>query len=257
MKILVCIKQVADVDSSLRLNSDSSWIEEDDKIAYMMNRYDEYALEEALLIKDVIPGTKVDVISIGPARAVSVVKKSLEKGADNGIHVLCDNPALSAVRTSSAIAQYAEDKNYDIIFTGVMSEDLMQSQVGPMTASFLSIPCAVSVVKSELINNSSSVSADSELEGGIIEKIEIDLPCLIAVQTGTNRPRYPSLSNVMRARSMEVVSMKIENFKIPESFEELLSVEYPPVSSKGIIINGSSEDKADKLLDLLHEKAII
>ena len=256
MKILVCIKQVADVDSSLKLNSDSSWIEEN-KIAYMMNRYDEYALEEALLVKDVMPGTTVDVISIGPGRAVSVVKKSLEKGADNGIHVLCDNPALSAVKTSSVIAQYAGDKNYDIIFTGVMSEDLMQSQVGPMVASFLSIPCAVSVVNTEMINNSTAISAASELEGGIIENIEITLPCLIAVQTGMNRPRYPSLSNVMRARSMEVVSMNIENFKIPESYEELVSLEYPPVSSKGIIINGSSEDKADKLLDLLHEKAII
>jgi electron transfer flavoprotein beta subunit len=257
MKILVCIKQVADTESNLKLNSSSSWIVEDNKIAYRMNRYDEYALEEALIIKDILPGTAIDVISVGPERAAAAVKKALEKGADNGIHIKCGNSALTAIETSSVIAEYAKDQGYDIIFAGVMSEDLMQSQVGPMIASFLSIPSAVSVVKTELVNNSDALSVYSELEGGMTENIEIKMPCLITVQTGINLPRYPSLSNVMRARSMEIVTVNIESLKITESYEEIVSAGYPPASSKGVVINGTMEEKAEKLLGLFHEKALI
>jgi electron transfer flavoprotein beta subunit len=257
MKILVCIKQVADTESNLKINSTSSWILEDNKIAYRMNRYDDYALEEALLIKDTHSGTVVDTVSVGPERALSTVKKSLEKGADNAVHIICDNPALSSFETSSLIAAYAGDKDYDIIFAGVMSEDLMQSQVGPMTAAFLSMPSVVNVVKSELINNSNALSVNSELEGGIIENVEITLPCLVTVQTGVNLPRYPSLSNVMRARSMQVITINSEDLKSSGTGDEILSVEYPPISSKGTVITGSSEEKAEKLLDLFHERALI
>ena len=257
MKILVCIKQVADTESNLKLNSTSSWITEDNKIAYRMNRYDEYALEEALLIKDIYPGVIVDVISVGPERALSTVRKSLEKGADNGIHIRCDNPAITANETSFLIAEYARDKNYNIIFAGVMSEDLMQSQVGPMIASFLSIPSAVNVVNSEFNNNQTFLLVHSELEGGIIENIEIAMPCLITIQTGQHQPRYPSLSSVMRARSMQVITLQSEVLTGDEICDEIVSIDYPPVSSKGIFINGSSEEKADKLLDLFHEKALI
>lgn len=257
MKILVCIKQVPDTESNLKLNAASSWIEEDNNIAYRMNRFDEYALEEALLVKDSFPGVTVDVISVGPERSISTIKKSLEKGADKGVHINSDNPALTASETSYLIAQYAAGLNYDIIFAGVMSEDMMQSQVGPMIASLLLIPCAVSVVKSMFIKSITSISVDSELEGGVIENIEITMPCLITIQTGVNRPRYPSLTNVMRARSMEILTIKSENMKRTENLEEIVSVEYPPLSSKGTVITGSSEQKAEQLLDILHEKALV
>ncbi|PKL17194.1 MAG: hypothetical protein CVV49_12290 [Spirochaetae bacterium HGW-Spirochaetae-5] len=257
MKILVCVKQVADIESNLRLNASSSWIEEDNKIAYRMNRYDEYALEEALLIKDALKDTTIDVISVGPERAASTIRKSLEKGADTGIHIKSDNPALSAIETSSYIAAYAADKKYDILFAGVMSEDLMQSQVGPMIASLLTIPCAASSVKTELLNNSCKIIADLELEGGVIEQVEITPPCLITVQTGVNRPRYPSLSNVMRARSMEIFTIDSESLIKTDSTEKNESIDYPSVSSKGVVIEGTGEEKAVRLLDLLHEKGLL
>ncbi len=257
MKILVCIKQVPDTDSNLILNTSSSWIEEDNKIAYRMNRYDEYALEEALLIKNAYPEVTVDVVSVGPERSIATLKKSLEKGADKAVHIRSEDLTLTASGTSSLIAQYAGDLNYDVIFAGVMSEDLMQSQVGPMIASLLSIPCAVSVVKSMFIKNLSSISVDSELEGGVIENIELTMPCLITVQTGINRPRYPSLSNVIRARSMQVVTVDSTGMKCTAVSDEIVSVYYPPVSSKGVTISGSSEEKAEKLLDILHERALL
>ena len=257
MKILVCVKQVADPESNLKINNELSWIIEDNKIAYRMNSYDEYALEEALLIKETIPGVTVDVISVGPERSVSVIKKSLEKGADNGVLIKCNNPALSAIETSSLISEYVKNAHYDIVFAGVMSEDLMQSQVGPMIAAFLTIPCAVSAVKTTLIKNRGAMSVDLELEGGVIENVEITLPCVITVQSGINRPRYPSLSNVMRARAMKIITINSESFINTFKYDAAVSIEYPPVSSKGIIINGSSEEKAVKLLNLFHEKGLV
>ena len=257
MKLLVCIKQVADTEADLKINIDSSWIAENDRIAFRMNRYDEYALEEALLIKDAIPGVTVDVISVGPERAVSVLKKSLEKGADNAIHIKSENPALTAAETSSMIAEYASGNNYDIIFTGVMSEDLMQGQVGPMIASLLSVPCAVSVICSEYLKNGTSITVKSELEGGVVETIRLSLPCVITVQTGVDIPRYPSLSNVMRARSMQIISLYSESFRTADTRDRIESIEYPPVSSKGIVLGGSSGEKAAMLIDLFHEKGII
>jgi len=257
MKILVCIKQVADTEADLKLNGSRSWIDENCKIAYRMNRYDEYALEEALLIKDINPGVTVDVISVGPERAVSVLKKSLEKGADNAFHIKSENSALSAFETSSLIAGYASDKNYNIILAGVMSEDLMQGQVGPMIASLLSMPSAVSVIKSELAEDEGSITVYSELEGGTVETVRLSLPCMITVQTGVNLPRYPSLSNVMRARSMKVISLNSDSQGESVIHDRIESVDYPPASSKGIILDGSSEEKALTLLNLFHERALL
>jgi len=272
MKILVCIKQIADPDSEIRINNSSTWIDESKNTLFRINRYDEYALEEALLIKDIYKDTVIDIVSVGSERVVAAVKKSLEKGVSNGIHIRYDKEYISAAETASLIAEYAKDKDYDIIFAGVMSEDLMQSQVGPMIASQLSIPCAVSVIKSELGNDfsctevgdaalgvprMSEIRVVSELEGGLTEHIDVTLPCLLTVQSGVNRPRYPSLSNVMAARSMDVISIDCDALKSKDHSEEAMRIEYPIASSKGIVIDGSREEKAEKFLNILHEKGIL
>jgi electron transfer flavoprotein beta subunit len=257
MKILVCVKQIADPDSEIRINSTSTWIDESKNTLFRANRFDEYALEEALLIKDIYKDTVIDIISVGPDRVSSTVRKSLEKGADNAIHLRCNKEYISALETASLITEYIKDKDYDIIFTGVMSEDLMQGQVGSIIASYLSIPCGVSVIGSELKNDFSMITIISELEGGVSEHIDMTLPCLITVQSGFNRPRYPSLSNVMRARAMEIITIDCDNLKSMNHSNELISLEYPIASSKGISIDGNREEKADRLLDILHEKGIL
>jgi electron transfer flavoprotein beta subunit len=101
------------------------------------------------------------------------------------------------------------------------------------------------------------MTVDLELEGGVLELVEINLPCLITVQTGIHRPRYPSLSNVMRARSMEILTINSDSLIKPDYNDEIESIDYPPVSSKGVVIEGTGEEKADRLLDLLHEKGLL
>jgi len=257
MKILVCIKQIADPESEIKINNSSAWIDESKNTLFRINRYDEYALEEALLIKDVYKDTIIDIVSVGPERVSAAVKKSLEKGVSKGVHIRCNKEYIPAKETASLIAEYAKDKDYDIIFTGVMSEDLMQGQVGPMIASHLSIPCAVSVTGSEPMGDFSGIKVISELEGGMTEHIDVSLPCLITVQSGANRPRYPSLSNVMAARSMDIIAIDCDTLKSADHYSEAIWIEYPVASSKGIVIEGTIEEKAERFLDILHEKGIL
>jgi len=255
MRILVCIKQVPDTEANPEIRGDSLWIKEEN-VAFRMNRYDEYALEEALLIKESIPGTTVDVITAGPERASSVLIKGLEKGADNAVHIKCSGYPINAADTAFLIYNYASDKKYDIIFAGVMSEDAMQCTTGPMIASLLSIPFAVSIIKTSIDYNDKTITVESELEGGSIEIIKLSMPCLITVQSGINQPRYPSLSGKMRARGMRPETIETE-FSVTSLSKKTYTLCYPDSGIKGATITGTLEEKADKLIIVLHEKGLL
>jgi electron transfer flavoprotein beta subunit len=258
MKILVCIKQVPDPESSIEIDPGARWITDHKGMVYRMNRYDEYALEEAVLIREALENVTVEVVSVGPARAAAVLKKGLEKGADNAIHIIDENagyrpPALTAAR----IADYAGTHGYDLIFTGVMAEDDMQSQVGPLIAARLELPCATSVTKETLDKEGGVITAECELEGGSMETVALPLPCLLAIQSGINRPRYPSLSNVFRAKDQALMVIDDDATPAAVPHEDIVSLLYPPRSTKGMVLAGTSEEKAEQLLTLLHEKSFL
>jgi electron transfer flavoprotein beta subunit len=258
VRILVCVKQVPDIESPLTIDDSSLWILEDDRIAYRMNRYDEYALEEAVLIREALGDVTVDAISVGPARVAAALKKSLEKGAINGIHIVRKTPGYCPpALTASLIAEYAKGNNYDLIFTGVMAEDDMQCQVGPLIAARLDIPCAVSVMKESMSPEDDTITVECEIEGGASETVRLPIPCLLAIQSGINRPRYPSLSNVLRAKEQKLVEIIPEESVASPMLENVLSLSYPLKSSRGTIIEGSIEQKAEKLLAILHEKSLL
>lgn len=257
MKILICVKQVPDTESPLSIDGDALWIQEDDRIAFRMNRYDEYALEEAVLIREALGDVIIDAISVGPARAASVLKKSLEKGAARGIHCMRETPGYCPPPvTATLIADYARNKSYDLIFTGVMAEDDMQCQVGPLIAARLGLPCAASVVKESISLPDRTVTVDCEIEGGAAETVTLPMPCLLTIQSGINRPRYPSLSNVLRAKEQELVRILPAGEPGPLAAERVLALSYPVRSAHGTIIEGSTGEKAEKLLALLHEKSL-
>ncbi len=258
MNILVCVKQVQDTESPVEIAGEQNWVREDGPIAFRMNRYDEFALEEAVLIRESIGDVTVDAISVGPERSRAALKKSLEKGAANGIHILLETggycpPSL----TAALISHYAKDKSYDLILTGVMAEDDMQCQVGPLIAARLGLSCAVSVIKEAISREEYSITAECELEGGVNETIELPLPCLLAIQSGINRPRYPSLSNVMRAKEQKLVTIQADPELLSQIPEQLLSISYPEKGTKGLILTGTAEQKAEQLLTILHEKSLL
>jgi electron transfer flavoprotein beta subunit len=257
MKILVCMKQVTDTDASPEFDPGSSWVKENPSTAFRMNRFDEYALEAALLLKDKDPATEVHVLSVGPGRVVQVLRNALSRGADIGIHVRCDEPWLSALETASHIASFAGNKGYDLLFTGVMSEDAMQGQVGPLVAALLVFPCAVSVVELEIAPDKTFLLVESELEGGLKEKVSLQLPALVTVQTGSQRPRYPSLSNILKAREKTIRTIASGALPQTEPREVHLPLSFPAPSTKGVVLTGTSEEKAGQLLTILTERGLL
>ena len=141
MKILVCIKQVPESENPILIDDGKAWIQSDEIGEFKMNRLDEFAVEEAVLIKEAFGDTKIDAISAGPERATEVIRRSIGMGADAGIHIDTGSERYhSAFEIAAWIAEYARGERYDLIVTGAMSEDNMQGQVGPMIAKRLSLP---------------------------------------------------------------------------------------------------------------------
>jgi electron transfer flavoprotein beta subunit len=208
MNILVLIKQVPQTEAATEINPAGSYIERSPAALYKMNRFDEYALEEALRIKESCPGTQVDVITLGPERARDVIRRAYGMGADNGIHMTVDDSVyLDPSAVAARIGEAAAKGNYDLIFAGIMSEDMMQSQTGQMVAEVLGLPCVSSVVHLELDESARKVLVKRELEGGVRHSIEAAMPVVITVQAGINTPRYPTLSKVLKANGKEITTI--------------------------------------------------
>jgi electron transfer flavoprotein beta subunit len=223
-----------------------------------MNRFDECAVEEALLIKETFPNTSVDVISVGAPRAAIVIRRALGMGADHGIHIVSEQVGyVSPFVTASWIASCAKKNNYDLILTGVMAEDDMQGQVGQMIAEFLSLPCATSTIFERLSPHKGTVYVEREIEGGARDTLELSLPAVLTIQSGINIPRYPSLSNILRAKKEKVETIDAKSVGHPESRQRVVRVEYPQKSRSGVVLEGTQQEKAAQLLEILREKSLI
>jgi electron transfer flavoprotein beta subunit len=258
MRILVCIKQVPDSESPILINRESSWIQTEAIAEYRMNRLDEFALEEAVLIKENRSGTKIDTISVGPDRAQEVIKRSIGMGADAGIHVVTDAEEYqSSFETAARIAEYARRKRYDLILAGVMSEDNMQGQVGPMIARRLALPCATAVISKKIAPDKNSIYVEREIEGGHRDTLELQLPAVLTIQSGINTPRYPSLSNLLRANRQRLEQVAAADLAPVASHESLVQMIYPHKSRSGDLLEGTDEEKAAKFIHLLRERALL
>jgi electron transfer flavoprotein beta subunit len=197
MKIMVCLKQVPHQDARLDVNADGTWIKEDN-IKFEINSYDTYALEEALRTKDA-GEAEVLVVSIGPDRVTQALRTALGMGADRAIHVkdpeVDGSDALGVAKVLGAIAK---EESPDLIFMGMMSEDGNFAAVAPMLAEIAGVPHTTAAVKVERANG--TLTVDREIEGGAHEVVELQSPCLVAVQTGINQVRYASLKGIMAAK---------------------------------------------------------
>jgi len=258
MNILVCIKDVPESTADLAINAAAKWVHAHDRAEYRMNRFDEYALEAAVRIKESIPDTRVDALSVGPDRIRATIRRAMAKGADNGIHIRRETAGYAdAFTIASLIAQFAGSESYDLIFTGVMAEDNMQGLVGPLVAVLLRISCATAVVHQVLSLKEQCITTDCEMEGGLTETAVLQLPALLTVQTGMNRPRYPSLSNMLRARSQELITVDADRLAREVARTTVHSVGYPPKSSQCTLLEGTADEKASALLQVLHEKSLL
>ena len=257
-KILVCLKQVPHKDARLDLRSDGSWIQ-DDNIKFEINAYDSYALEEALRLKDK-GEAEVVVATIGPDRAGQSLRTALGMGADRAIHIWDDALASTdCLGIAKALAAVAKSENFDLIFTGLMSDDANYGLTGPMLAELLGIPHITSVVKTDFKNG--EIEVERELEGGALEVASIPQPCLLAVQTGINEVRYASLKGIMQAKKKPLDKKTLGDLGLDAGSvapkAQIEKVYTPPKGEVAELVQGTPDEAASQIVTKIKELGLL
>src|SRR5712691_9508248 len=238
MKIAVCIKQVPTREWQPRLNDDKTWIREQDA-SFEMNEPDAYALEEALRLKEKHSG-EVVVCSAGPARVAQVIREALARGADRAIHV--EDEGLSsadAFVTSEALAGAMKDEQFDLVLTGLQSDDQGFAQVGVIMAEKLGLPHATIIM--EVQADGGTLRVKRELEGGWFQWVAMPLPAVLTIQSGINQLRYATLKGIMAAKKKEIRRTAPPSLPAGASTGKLriVSLYVPEKGKKTQIIGGS------------------
>lgn len=256
MKILVCIKQVPDMESKFRPDSAGVWFADAD-LAYRINEYDEFAIEQAVRLKEQLGGEpELTVLSIGPDRAVEAMKKALAMGCDRGVHVQDAAAHLKDPwQIASVIAAYAKGEQFDLIFTGLQSQDRGSAQIGVTVAEILNFPCATAAIKFEYADG--VVTVKRELEGGVKGVVQCKPPLVVTCQLGLNVPRYPTLPNIMKAKKKEIVVKPVSELLHEEPRTVTASFYAPAKKGTGIVLEGDVGEQADRLVAILREKTSV
>lgn len=252
MKILVCIKQVPDMESKFKIDSAGTWYDTSE-LAWRMNEYDEYGVEQAVRLKEQTGGD-LTVLCIGPDRVKETMKKALAMGCDRGAHVSdADYTSRDPFEIAGIIAEYAKDKNFDVVFTGMQSQDRGSAQVGVLIAEMLGLP-SVSTIVDFSYDDSGKINVKRELEGGVKAMVSVDAPALFTCQLGLNTPRYPTLPNIMKAKKKELLTIPVEELLKVTAKMETSSMHLPEKKGGGLILEGDAGELADKLIAILKEK---
>ena len=254
MKICVLIKQVASEDSSLVLNDDKLSLNTS-SINFVSNEPDTYALEEALLIKEKY-NSEVTVCTFGAESARQVLKDALAKGADRGMFISSENTDDSSpLNIAKVIAAALKDENYDLILSGLQSNDQGFSQVGLLLAEYLNTSHASLVMGTELINDCKDVKVKLELENGWFQWSELSLPASLTIQSGINSPRYATLKGIMSVKNKEVKDINPNDFGIEFNNSYKTLEKFTPQKSKQTeTIDGSADEMVEKLIDVMKNK---
>ena len=254
MKILVCIKSVPDPATTFRINAAGAGYDESG-VVFGVNEYDLCAVEEAVRIKERLRDVEIFAITVGPPRAEAALRKAMTLGADRGLRIdASDQPAGDALAVASLIAAWAKDQNFNLIFSGVMSQDLQRGQTGPMLAQLLGLPCAATVIAVNLAEDRQSLTCERELEGGLRERIELPLPALLTIQSGINTPRYASLTNVLRVRQLAIPSLPAASLGPVRKAENLLRAFLPERSAACEFLEGDLDGIAEQLIAKVRQR---
>ena len=258
MKVAVCIKQVPAKDAPLHIAESGTWIRETD-IGFEMNEPDSFALEEALRLKEK-HGGEVVALSMGPERAKQVIKEGLAKGADRGIHIADDKFfLLDPLGAAKSLAAALKKENFDLILTGLQSDDQGFGQTGVLLAELLGLPHATIIMQIEVIQNEvqgQRLKLKRELEAGWFQWVELPLPAVLTIQSGINKVRYASLKGIMAAKKKEIAVISRESLGVAqEPTERVERIYVPQKTKKTEFIDGSPKEAAAKLLEKLRHEA--
>src|SRR5947207_12252017 len=263
MKIISCIKPVPDPASRLIINEQKTWIKDQD-LTFVASEADNYALEEALRLKEKHFGSEVVVISMGGEEAARVLRSGLAMGADRAIHL--NDPKFkgadefAAARTLASAIQ--KDGAADLVLAGVQSDDLGTGMTGTMMAEFLGWAHATVVVGVEAGGDGKTLKVRRELEGGINETVELPAPAVLTIQFGINQPRYASLKGIMAAKKKGFKVWSAADLGLAEdavgqagAMYEVKEILVPEKKSKVEILGGTPEEAAAALVEKLRREA--
>lgn len=254
MKIFVCIKQVPDTETKIKISPDGNGIDTAG-VKWVMNPYDEYAVEEAIKIRDANPGHQVWVVSAGPkARIVDSVRTALAMGADEGIIINADN--LDSYSTAKALAEVIKSEGEaKIILSGKLAIDDNAASVPQMLAEFLNIPHTT--VVSKLTYSDGNILAERNIEGGAKEVVQMTSPAVIAANKGLNLPRYASLPGIMKAKKKVIKEIEFSSLGLSAAEIKVKYVGYTMPAEKPAVkmISGDSSAQTSELAKLLREEA--
>lgn len=252
MKILVCIKQVPDMESRFKIDSSGIWYDTSE-LVWRMNEYDEYAVEQAVQVKEQTNGD-LTVIAIGPDRVKETMKKALAMGCDRGVQISDPEVAVRDPYTiASLIAEFARGKQFDLIFTGMQSQDRGSGQVGVLVAELLGLPSVTTIVDFAYAADG-TVNVKRELEGGVKALVSVASPALFTCQLGLNTPRYPTLPNIMKAKKKELLTIPVQDLLKVSAKVTTVAMQPPEKKGGGLVLEGDAGELADKLIAILKEK---
>ena len=253
MKVIVCIKQVPDTEARIKVMPGEAKIATND-IKFIVNPYDEYAVEEALKIKEKLGG-EVTAVTVGPQGADQALKECVAKGVDNIKRIWSDSlENIDPMTTAKILAKAIEGMEYDLVICGKQAIDDDAGQVGTMVADFLGIPHVAVVVKAEL--DGDTAKFHRQIEGGV-EVVEAKLPALFTAQKGLNEPRYPSLKGKMKAKKKKAEIIDATGLGVDIAPRiKVIEMSVPEVRTSGTMIREEEPaDAAKKLVQLLKEEA--
>jgi electron transfer flavoprotein beta subunit len=260
MKIMVCLKQVPHQDARLDIDASGTWIKEDN-IKFEINSYDTYALEEALQAKDAAQA-EVVVVSIGPDRVTQALRTALGMGADRAVHVKDPEANGScALGVAKILGAVAKEEKPDLIYMGMMSEDGNLAAVAPMLAEIVGIPHTTAAAKID--RSDGSLTVEREIEGGAREVVQIQTPCLVAVQSGLNQVRYASLKGIMAAKKKPLDVKTVADLGLSGQVGagaakvKIEKIAPPPKGDRAEILEGSPSEIAARLVNKIKELGLL
>ena len=247
MKIAVCIKRTPDTETRVRIAADGASLDETG-VKFILNPYDEFAVEEALQRRDKAGAGEVVAIALGPDAAQETIRGALAMGADRGVLLKAEKVPADALAVARAIAAEVKDGGYDLVLFGKMAVDDYNHAVGPMVAELLGLPCVTAISKLELEGGRGT--AEREIEGGV-EVVEFALPAVLTAEKGLNTPRYPALKGIMAAKKKPI---EAKPAALGAGRVQVSALTLPPERKAGRIV-GEGPDAVPELVRLLRTEA--
>ncbi len=257
MNILICIKQVIDTGATLKIQDSKV---DGEALPRVVNPYDEFAIQEAVKIKQALPETCITLLTLGPEKFRDTLRTGLAMGADEAVHLL--DPIFEGLDSSGvahALSQAAMKTGFDLILCGRQAVDDDMAHIGPAMAVMLDVPCLTVITRLDFADDHQSATVTRQVEGGS-EIYQITLPCVLTCQKGLNEPRLPSLKGIMKAKkkeitvwSAEAIGFDKEKYGVAANRIEQVELTPPPHRKKGVILKGSTQETCTELTRILRD----